>query len=161
MLAALTTLLNVRRRELGVVGGGGFLQSPLLPHRLDWLPRLDMLECLLPRQLGMLPPSWNGDSGSGETQPRALLTGEMGRGWECVKRLEELHLRWALLWRLNIQQKYQKFLITKACLFYLLGRPIGDSGQLPGEDPWILFTPHEIVFSLQRLKITNDMYLFQ
>jgi hypothetical protein len=77
-LAALTTLLNVCcKRELGVVGGVEFFTSPaildfLLPHKLDWLPMLDMLEFLLlenglpdlPRLLGTLPPSWNIDSGS-------------------------------------------------------------------------------------------------
>ena len=70
-LAALTTLLNVCcKRELGVVGGVAFLQSPaildfLLPHKLDWLPRFDMFEFRLlenglpdlPRLLGTLPPS--------------------------------------------------------------------------------------------------------
>ena len=78
-LAALTTLLNVCcKRELGVVGGVELLMSPtildfLLPHKLDWLSMLDMLEFLLlenimlpelPRLLGTLPPSWNIDSGS-------------------------------------------------------------------------------------------------
>ena len=71
-LAALTTLLNVCcNRALGVVGGVELLMSPaildfLLPHKLDWLPMLDMLEFLLlgnimlpdlPRLLGTLPPS--------------------------------------------------------------------------------------------------------
>jgi hypothetical protein len=52
-LAALTTWLNVCcRRELGVVGGVELLTSPailnfLLPHKLDWLPMLDILEFLL------------------------------------------------------------------------------------------------------------------
>ena len=48
----------------------------LLPHKLDWLPMLDMLEFLLlenimlpdlPRLLGTLPPSWNIDSGSDQS----------------------------------------------------------------------------------------------
>ena len=60
-----------------MLGGVLLLMSPtildfLLPHKLDWLPMLDMLEFLLlenglpdlPRLLGTLPPSWNIDSGS-------------------------------------------------------------------------------------------------
>ena len=36
-----------------------------------------------------------------------------------------------------------------------LGKPMGDSGQLPGEEfaePWILLTLQEMVFSLHRLQ---------
>ena len=64
-----------------MVGGVELLMSPtildfLLPHKLDWLPMLDMLEFLLlenimlpdlPRLFGTLPPSWNIDSGSDES----------------------------------------------------------------------------------------------
>ena len=70
-------------------------------------------------------------------------------------RLEELRLRWALEWRLNNEWKIigQFWAIF---ILYLSGRPLGDPGQLPGEDAedaGILFTPHEIVFSLHRLQI--------
>ena len=52
--------------DLGPAWGSPYLDLRL-PQRLDWLPRLDMLELLLlergepdlPRQLGTLPPCWN------------------------------------------------------------------------------------------------------
>ena len=65
------------QERAGVVGRVELLTSTamldfLLPHMLDWLPMLDMLEFLLlekglpdlPRVLGTLPPSWNIDSRS-------------------------------------------------------------------------------------------------
>ena len=84
----------------------------------------------------------------------ALLTGEAGRGGLFCNRFEELLLLWALECRLNNEWKIigQFWAIF---ILYLLGRPIGDPGQLPGEDAedtGILLTPLEIVFSLHRLQ---------